>query len=109
MTPAPPPHEPPVLNIIGGRVSLGPLRRDLGMLYLQWRNDFELQGLRGGPLRPTTLEAGEALVVGALCGALSHEGDEAHGDQENDAAEKLPGDHATRLAPVHVSGPSVWQ
>ena len=34
---------PPVLNIIGDQVALGPLRRDLVPLYQCWRNDFHVQ------------------------------------------------------------------
>ena len=33
---------PPILNIIGASVALGPLRRDLLPLYERWINDFEV-------------------------------------------------------------------
>jgi diamine N-acetyltransferase len=32
--------EPPVINVTGDRVALGPLRRDLLPLYQRWINDF---------------------------------------------------------------------
>ncbi len=48
-------HEPPVLNIAGDLVALGPLRRDLLPLYQRWINDFGTLRMLGGFL-PTTLE-----------------------------------------------------
>jgi RimJ/RimL family protein N-acetyltransferase len=33
---------PPVLNIVGERVALGPLRRELLADYTRWRNDFTM-------------------------------------------------------------------
>jgi len=48
--------EQPILNIVGERVALGPLRRDLIPLYARWRNDFEVQRTFGAPLRPVTIE-----------------------------------------------------
>lgn len=46
----------PVWNIIGDRVALGPLRRDLLPLYVRWRNDFWIQRTYGNPLIPSTVE-----------------------------------------------------
>jgi RimJ/RimL family protein N-acetyltransferase len=46
----------PIFNIIGERVALGPLRRDLIPLYARWRNDFAIQITFGNPLRPVTIE-----------------------------------------------------
>ena len=40
--PAQPEDQQPILNIIGGKVALGPLRRDLVPLYQRWSNDFEV-------------------------------------------------------------------
>ena len=40
--PAQPENQQPILNIIGGMVALGPLRRDLVPLYQRWSNDFEV-------------------------------------------------------------------
>src|SRR4051812_5333597 len=60
MTSTSQPLEPPILNIVGERVALGPLRRDLLLLYQQWNNDFEAIGLAGMPVRPQTWETAEA-------------------------------------------------
>ena len=35
-------EEPPILNIVGDKVALGPLRRELLPLYGRWLNDFTL-------------------------------------------------------------------
>lgn len=54
------PATPPIINLVGERVALGPLRRDLLPLYLRWVNDFEVTRTLGleGP-RPFTWEAEE--------------------------------------------------
>ena len=49
----------PVINIIGDKVALGPLRRDLLPLYQKWTNDFEVN-VTLEDLRPATQEAVEA-------------------------------------------------
>lgn len=46
----------PALNIIGDRIALGPLRRDLVPLYHRWRNDFHVQRTFGNLPAPITLE-----------------------------------------------------
>ena len=47
----------PVLNVVGDRVALGPLRRDLLPTYQRWINDFGvLRTLGVLPPGPTTLE-----------------------------------------------------
>src|SRR5947208_2389165 len=43
----------PVLNIVGRKVALGPLRRDLIPTYLRWVNDFATMRTFGDP-RPYT-------------------------------------------------------
>jgi RimJ/RimL family protein N-acetyltransferase len=49
---------PPLANIVGDRVALGPMRRDLLPLYHRWINDFgTARTLGAAPPRPTTLEA----------------------------------------------------
>jgi diamine N-acetyltransferase len=53
-------EQEPILNIVGERVALGPLRRDLVPLYHRWRNDFWVQRTYGGELAPKTLEDREA-------------------------------------------------
>lgn len=46
----------PILNIIGEKVALGPLRRDLIPLYARWRNDFYVQRTFGDLPRPASIE-----------------------------------------------------
>jgi RimJ/RimL family protein N-acetyltransferase len=60
--------EPPVLNILGDKIALGPLRRDLLPVYLRWVNDFEVTRTLGLGWRPTTLEAEEAWYESAAKG-----------------------------------------
>lgn len=49
--------EHPVINIVGDRVALGPLRRDLLATYHRWINDFHaLRTLGGVSPGPTTME-----------------------------------------------------
>jgi RimJ/RimL family protein N-acetyltransferase len=47
---------PPIVNIRGEHVALGPLRRDLIPEYYRWRNDFFVQRTTGDLPRPVTLE-----------------------------------------------------
>lgn len=50
--------EKPILSIVGEKVTLGPLRRDLLSLYQRWFSDLEVMRAfaEKGP-RPTTLES----------------------------------------------------
>jgi diamine N-acetyltransferase len=57
MYPDSPQTDQPIVNIIGEKVALGPLRRDLMPLNVKWFNDFEIAALNGLPLRPTSAEA----------------------------------------------------
>jgi RimJ/RimL family protein N-acetyltransferase len=51
-------REQPVLNLIGEKIALGPIRRDLIPLYQRWVNDFEVtRGLIIDP--PITAESEE--------------------------------------------------
>jgi RimJ/RimL family protein N-acetyltransferase len=53
MESTPQPQEPPVLNLIGEKVALGPLRRDLLPLYLRWFSDLQVtrtMSIRPGPV-----------------------------------------------------------
>jgi diamine N-acetyltransferase len=59
MEPTPQPAEPPILNITGDKVALGPLRRDLLPLYMKWVNDFEVVRTLTSRIRPTTCETAE--------------------------------------------------
>jgi diamine N-acetyltransferase len=52
-----PNEETPIVNIVGERVALGPIRRDLLPLYQRWINDFgTLRTLAVSP-RPMTMES----------------------------------------------------
>ena len=55
----------PILNLVGERVALGPLRRDLLPLYERWINDFEVIRTLGRPMLPMTRDAEEAWYEGA--------------------------------------------
>ena len=46
----------PVLNVVGDRVALGPLREDLLALYGRWINDFSTIRMLGLPPVPVTAE-----------------------------------------------------
>ena len=48
--------EPAVVNIVGEKVALGPLRRDLLRDYQRWINDFQVMRTRSRPPRPASLE-----------------------------------------------------
>lgn len=50
------PDEQPPFNIVGERVALGPLRRDLLPLYQQWFNNFELLRTLDRQLKPVSLD-----------------------------------------------------
>jgi RimJ/RimL family protein N-acetyltransferase len=52
--------EDPVLNIVGQRIALGPLRRELLPLYVRWNNDLTAISLAGMKPQPMSWEAGEA-------------------------------------------------
>jgi diamine N-acetyltransferase len=61
----PSPDRPPILNITGDKVALGPIRRDLVPLYQRWMNDFEVTRTLSAGFRPITWEAEEAWFEGA--------------------------------------------
>jgi diamine N-acetyltransferase len=48
--------ERPIVNIVGERVALGPLRRDLLETYQRWFNDFGTDRTQGDLPGPRTLE-----------------------------------------------------
>jgi RimJ/RimL family protein N-acetyltransferase len=54
------PGDPSILNLIGKRVALGPLRRDLLQVYERWINDFTVLQTLGAAMRPTTSESESA-------------------------------------------------
>jgi RimJ/RimL family protein N-acetyltransferase len=51
---------PPILNIVGEKVALGPQTRALAPLLARWCNDFEVAVYSGDDLRPTAVELYEA-------------------------------------------------
>src|SRR5262245_7921757 len=51
----------PIMNIIGEKITLGPVRHELLPLYLRWYNDFEVNRTRIFTWRPFTHEAAQAL------------------------------------------------
>ncbi|MBW3623362.1 MAG: GNAT family N-acetyltransferase [Armatimonadetes bacterium] len=53
------PDPPPLLNLIGEKVALGPRRRDLLPIYLRWINDYEVTRTLSSQLRPMTMEEEE--------------------------------------------------
>ena len=58
----------PVLNLIGERVALGPIRRDLLPLYQRWINDLEVTRTLGAGHVPMTFEAEQAWFERAAKG-----------------------------------------
>lgn len=49
-------YERPPLNIVGDRIALGPLRRELISLYQHWFNSFELLRTLDRHLKPVSLD-----------------------------------------------------
>ena len=58
----------PIVNVVGERVALGPLRRDLLPLYQRWINDWEVTRSLGHQIGPMTLEAEQAWYDGVARG-----------------------------------------
>ena len=52
-------NQAPLVNIVGDKVALGPLRKDLVPLYTRWFNDFTTTRMLGPMPRPLTLEQEE--------------------------------------------------
>ena len=50
------PEATPLFNIVGEKVALGPLRKDLVPLYTRWFNDFRTLRTLGAMPHPLTLE-----------------------------------------------------
>ena len=55
-----PEGQQPIINIVGDKVALGPIRRDLTQLFQLWSNDFEVRRFEGLML-PRSLESIEDL------------------------------------------------
>jgi diamine N-acetyltransferase len=49
-------EEKPTWNIVGEKVALGPMRRDLLPTFQRWLNDFEVTVFLGRPTGPMTME-----------------------------------------------------
>jgi diamine N-acetyltransferase len=60
---------PPVVNILGERVALGPLAREHIPLIARWRNDFHVQRTFGDIPRGRTIEAITAKYESAATGS----------------------------------------
>jgi diamine N-acetyltransferase len=60
---------PPVVNILGERVALGPLAREHIPLIARWRNDFHVQRTFGDIPRGRTIEAITANYESAATGS----------------------------------------
>jgi RimJ/RimL family protein N-acetyltransferase len=68
MTPAAGSTEPPIVNIVGEQVTLGPLRRDLLPLYQRWINDYAVVRNLSNPPQPLTMEAETGWYESAASG-----------------------------------------
>lgn len=64
-----PSNEPPIVTVVGERVALGPLRRDLLPLYQRWINDLSAVRNFGVPPRPQTAEQEAAWYDAAATAA----------------------------------------
>ena len=60
--------EPPIVNVVGDRVALGPLRRDLLPEYQRWVNDLATAGRVGMVPEPWSLERETAWYDQAATG-----------------------------------------
>src|ERR1017187_6760227 len=52
--------EPPVFNIVGEKVALGPVRKETLSLLYRWLNDFQVTILSGDDVRSITMESLQA-------------------------------------------------
>ena len=60
---------PPLVNIVGEKITLGPLRKDLFPIYLRWYNDLHMLRALGGIPQPLTLEQQEQWYERAILGS----------------------------------------
>ena len=56
----------PLFNIVGEKVALGPLRKDLVATYTRWMNNFHTLRTMGVPPRPLTLGQEEQWYEGTI-------------------------------------------
>ncbi|MBX5446809.1 GNAT family N-acetyltransferase [Sphaerobacter sp.] len=68
------PHQQPVVNVVGERVGLGPLRRDLLETYQRWFNEFQTLRTLGDMPRPVTLEEQAAQYDAIATGSANQVG-----------------------------------
>lgn len=61
----------PIVNVVGERVTLGPIRRDLLPLYQRWINDFSTLRTLAIPPRPLTMESESAWYEHVAVGDAS--------------------------------------
>ena len=59
----------PIFNIVGNKVALGPLCKDLLPTYTRWMNNFRTLRTMGVPPRPLTLGQEEQWYAGATAGS----------------------------------------
>jgi RimJ/RimL family protein N-acetyltransferase len=52
--------EPPIFNIVGEKVALGPMKKETISLAYRWLNDFQVSILSGDPVRSITMESLQA-------------------------------------------------
>src|SRR5262245_56210485 len=50
----------PHLNLVGERIALGPISREMFPSFLRWMNDFEITRNLGAGMKPLTAEMEEA-------------------------------------------------
>lgn len=54
--------EKPILNIIGDRIALGPVRKSMASAFARWENDFSVTLMSGDPIGPVSQESVEARL-----------------------------------------------
>jgi diamine N-acetyltransferase len=54
--------EKPILNIIGDRIALGPVRKSMASAFARWENDFAVTLMSGDPIGPVSQESVEARL-----------------------------------------------
>ena len=64
-----PTEVPPLVNIVGEKITLGPLRKDLFPIYLRWYNDLHMLRALGGIPQPLTQEQQEQWYERAILGS----------------------------------------
>lgn len=49
--------EKPILNILGDKIALGPVQRNMAPAFVRWENDFAVALMSGDPIQPVTQES----------------------------------------------------